>query len=73
MGLGMLGIVGWSVVIPALLGALLGRWLDQTYPESFSWTVTLLMTGVFMGSTIAWNWLEKEQGKITKNNRDNEQ
>jgi ATP synthase protein I len=73
MGLGMLGIVGWSVVVPALLGALLGRWLDKKYPESFSWTLTLLMTGVYIGGEIAWRWLDKEQKKITENNKDNEQ
>ena len=27
-GLGMMGLIGWSVVIPTLLGAALGIWLD---------------------------------------------
>ncbi len=31
-GLGMMGLIGWSVVIPTLLGAALGIWLDQHYP-----------------------------------------
>jgi predicted F0F1-ATPase subunit len=30
-GLGMMGLVGWSVVIPTLLGAALGLWLDARY------------------------------------------
>ena len=28
-GLGMMGLIGWSVVIPTLLGAALGIWLDN--------------------------------------------
>ena len=27
-GLGMMGLIGWSVVIPTLLGTALGIWLD---------------------------------------------
>ena len=28
-GLGMMGLVGWSIAIPTLLGAILGLWLDR--------------------------------------------
>ena len=28
-GLGLMGVVGWSVVVPTLLGAALGIWLDR--------------------------------------------
>jgi F-type H+-transporting ATPase subunit beta len=31
-GLGMMGLIGWSVAVPTLLGAALGLWLDQRYP-----------------------------------------
>ena len=31
-GLGMMGLIGWSVAIPTLLGAALGIWLDKHYP-----------------------------------------
>ena len=33
-GLGMMGLIGWSVVVPTLLGAALGIWLDKHYPGS---------------------------------------
>jgi ATP synthase protein I len=59
-GLGMFGMVGWSVVVPMLLGAGLGIWLDKNYPQSFSWTITLLFGGLFSGCIIAWNWVNKE-------------
>ena len=35
-GLGMMGLIGWSVAIPTLLGAALGIWLDQRYPKGRS-------------------------------------
>ncbi len=31
-GLGMMGLIGWSVVVPTLLGAALGIWLDKHHP-----------------------------------------
>ena len=31
-GLGMMGLIGWSVVVPTLLGAALGIWLDNHQP-----------------------------------------
>ena len=31
-GLGMMGLIGWSVVVPTLLGAALGIWLDNRHP-----------------------------------------
>src|SRR5665647_285630 len=34
LGLGMMGLIGWSVVIPTLFGAALGLWLDKHYPVS---------------------------------------
>ena len=32
LGLGMMGLIGWSVVVPTLLGAALGIWLDNRHP-----------------------------------------
>ena len=31
-GLGMMGLIGWSVIVPTLLGAALGIWLGQHHP-----------------------------------------
>lgn len=63
-GLGMMGMVGWSVVVPALLGALAGLWLDKRYPQTFSWTLTLLIMGLITGSVIAWYWVDKEDKEM---------
>lgn len=66
LGLGMMGIVGWTIVVPTLLGAALGVWLDKNYPETFSWTLTGLILGLFAGCLIAWRWVNKEHDEINK-------
>ncbi|QAY86141.1 AtpZ/AtpI family protein [Pseudomonas arsenicoxydans] len=59
-GLGMMGLIGWSVVVPTLLGAALGLWLDQHYPGGRSWTLALLVAGLTIGCLNAWHWVAKE-------------
>jgi ATP synthase protein I len=58
-GLGMFGIVGWSVAIPTLIGVAIGLWIDKTWPSQFSWTLMLLIGGVMIGSLNAWYWVRK--------------
>jgi len=59
-GLGLMGVVGWSVVVPTLLGAALGLWLDRHYPGGRSWTLALLVAGLTLGCLNAWHWVSKE-------------
>jgi ATP synthase protein I len=54
-------------VVPAVLGALLGVWLDKKYPQTFSWTLTLLIAGLVTGSVIAWYWVDKEDKEMHQN------
>jgi ATP synthase protein I len=63
-GLGMMGLIGWSVAIPTLLGAALGLWLDNHYPGPQSWTLTLLFVGLIIGCLNAWHWVTKEDEAI---------
>lgn len=71
-GVGMFGLVGWSVVVPALLGAALGMWLDKNYPGVHSWTLTCLLGGIFLGCLNAWYWVDKENKAIHKDLEDDE-
>jgi len=64
-GLGMMGMVGWSVVVPTLLGAALGVWLDNHYPAMHSWMLTLLIVGLTIGCVNAWHWIVKEEKEIS--------
>ena len=60
-GLGMSGLIGWSVAVPTLFGAMIGIWLDRRHPGKLSWTLTLLVAGLAIGSFNAWHWLTQEQ------------
>lgn len=60
LGLGMMGMVGWSVAVPTVLGAALGLWLDQRWPGGRSWTLALLVAGLVLGCLNAWRWVDKE-------------
>jgi len=59
-GLGMFGLVGWSVAIPTVLGLAFGVWLDARFPGRPSWTLTFLIAGVAMGCLNAWYWVRQE-------------
>jgi len=59
-GLGMFGLVGWSVAIPTLIGVALGVWIDMRWPSRFSWTIMLLFLGVVIGCVNAWYWVQRE-------------
>ena len=69
-GLGMFGLVGWSIVVPTLLGAFLGIWLDRHFPGKQSWTLTLLLIGLIVGCVSAWHWLSREERDIHKDEED---
>jgi len=60
-GLGMMGLIGWSVVVPTLAGAALGLWIDRHYPGPHSWTLALLVGGLVIGCFQAWSWVAKEE------------
>jgi ATP synthase protein I len=59
-GLGMSGLIGWSVTVPALIGAALGIWVDHHYPSKFSWTLMMLLFGLLIGCFNAWHWVDSE-------------
>ena len=56
-GLGMMGLIGWSVVVPTVAGAALGIWLDAKHPGAHPWTLALLMAGLVLGCLNAWRWV----------------
>lgn len=65
-GLGMFGLVGWSVVIPTLLGLALGIWVDNRFEHEISWTLTLFFAGLVLGCLNAWKWMNRE-GEMAQN------
>ncbi|MDY0249535.1 MAG: ATPase F0F1 [Pseudomonas sp.] len=62
-GLGVFGVIGWSVAIPTVGGAFLGLWLNRVAPQSFSWPIALILGGVVLGAMVAWSWIDKTRDK----------
>jgi ATP synthase protein I len=72
-GLGMMGLIGWSVVVPTLLGAALGVWLDKHHPGKHPWTLALLVAGLAVGCWNAWHWVAKEEKAMQDETEDNDE
>ncbi|MCO4844008.1 MAG: AtpZ/AtpI family protein [Yoonia sp.] len=60
-GIGTFGMIGWSIAVPTVGGAFLGRWLDSAYPQTFSWTIALILGGIVVGALIVMSWIKKEE------------
>jgi len=58
--LAMVGALGWTIVVPTLLGIFVGRWLDRTFQSGVFWTLGLLVAGLAAGCTFAWKRMHSE-------------
>ena len=62
--LGQIGVLGWAIIVPTLLGLFLGRWLDRIFPmkadgPNIFFSATFLMAGVAIGFWSAWRWMHR--------------
>lgn len=64
-GLGMFGVIGWSIAVPMILGISLGIWIDSRTDTQRSWTLMLMVAGLGVGCLNAWAWVRRES---TRNN-----
>jgi ATP synthase protein I len=62
-GLGMFGIIGWSVSIPTVVFLALGLWLDSTIESGVSYTLMFIVIGITLGCLNAWYWVKQESAK----------
>jgi ATP synthase protein I len=58
--LAMIGALGWTIVVPLLLGIFAGRWLDRRFGAGVFWTLSLLVAGLALGCTLAWKRMRSE-------------
>ncbi len=72
-GLGMMGLIGWSVTVPTVLGAALGLWLDKNHPGKHAWTLALLVAGLTIGCLNAWHWVTKEEKAMREERGDKDE
>jgi ATP synthase protein I len=66
----MMGLIGWSVAVPTLLGAALGQWLDNRHASDRSWTLALLVAGLALGCWNAWHWVAREERAMREDQSD---
>jgi ATP synthase protein I len=58
--LGQIGVLGWAIVAPILLGVVVGRWLDGTFHAGVFFTAPLIMLGAAAGLWTAWRWMHRQ-------------
>jgi ATP synthase protein I len=56
--LAQIGVLGWIIVVPMLIGVFAGRWLDRTFSSGLFCTAPLLMLGAALGFWSAWKWMQ---------------
>ena len=57
---GQIGVLGWIIVAPTLIGLFVGRWLDQKFGTGIFWSAPLLLVGVVIGCWSAWQWMHRQ-------------
>lgn len=57
---GQIGVLGWMIVTPGLIGVFAGRLLDHRFGTGIFWTAPLLMSGIALGCWGAWRWMHQQ-------------
>ena len=68
-GLGMFGIVGWSIAVPTVIGTMIGLYVDSRAKDRVSWTLMLLFAGIVIGCLNAWYWIKRESEPLSRSQR----
>jgi ATP synthase protein I len=55
-----IGVLGWVIVTPMLIGVFIGRWLDGAFASGIFWTAPLLIIGLVIGAWSAWKWINAQ-------------
>ncbi|RBP09692.1 ATP synthase protein I [Roseiarcus fermentans] len=58
--LGQIGVLGWAIVAPILIGVVAGRWLDGAFRTGVFFTAPLIMLGAVAGMWTAWRWMHRQ-------------
>jgi len=60
MRLGQIGILGWAIVTPILLGIVVGRLVDRTLATGIFFTAPAILIGAAIGFHAAWKWMHRQ-------------
>lgn len=58
--LAQIGVLGWLIVVPALLGLFAGRWLDRRLGSGLTFAAALLALGIALGMWSGWKWMHAQ-------------
>jgi len=58
--LGQIGILGWAIVMPMLLGVVLGRLADRQFETGVFFTAPAILIGAAIGFHAAWKWMHRQ-------------
>ncbi len=58
--LSMYGALGWLVVVPTLLGVVVGRWLDARFGSGVTFTGAAILLGAAFGLWLVWRRMNDE-------------
>jgi ATP synthase protein I len=58
--IGQIGVLGWIIVVPTLIGLFIGRWLDHKFGSGIFWSAPLLLIGVVVGCWSGWRWMHSQ-------------
>lgn len=58
--LAQIGVLGWTIVVPMLLGLFLGRWIDRGLGTGTLFAAALLLAGIGLGLWSSWRWMHRQ-------------
>tara|TARA_R110002072_G_scaffold105486_2_gene230550 strand:+ start:225 stop:506 length:282 start_codon:yes stop_codon:yes gene_type:complete len=57
---GQIGILGWMIVVPVLVGVVSGAWLDALLGSKIVLTAALTIAGAALGLWLAFRWMHDQ-------------
>ncbi len=57
---GQIGVLGWMIVVPTMIGVIAGGWLDRSLGTGITLTAALTMAGAALGFWLAFRWMHEQ-------------
>lgn len=61
---GLIAALGGVIILPIVIGIFTGTYLDNHFPITFSWKLSLIFCGFVWGMVNAYFWIKTENAKI---------
>ena len=57
---GQIGVLGWMIVVPVMVGVMLGSWLDRVLGTGITMAAACTMAGAALGLWLAFRWMHEQ-------------